>query len=447
MSVNYPDLPNTVFPNSIDTYITYMDEDINSKPYIDQIQTYIANGDFASAQAVMVAHPELQKIIINASVIQKYMDMGIAMERTLSNTVAQIMSLPKYIGDYSTTVPYQMFNCVTKNYIGYMCINPNTPIGTDVSNPTYWVRQSFVGPAGLSLTPFYSYDSTYTYNNVSLVPYGNKFYMSLQNSNLNHQPDTSPDWWKVVFQGATQIITSNSQPTGLDSTQYWYQTNSTDNSFKVMESNGNNSFAQKMPESNANFIKCNDATSVQSFVNQKAQANGLASLDSTGKLVQMPTPIQVGAVQGNTKAWVATAAEWDGANLTYTLTIPGFIYSDGCTITFKAPSAPPSSSASLHEWCSVKINDIYYFLRTIAGNALSGTEWIANAEITVTLSPISIPLSTGDNRGTAFVEISNYADYASNVVASTTAGLRNIVIHSTASSTYLGDNVIELVTG
>ena len=132
MSVNYPDLPNTVFPNSIDTYITYLDITNETKAYVDQYYSYINSGDFNSANNVLTNHPELLRTIVNASTLQKLMDMGIATERTVSDTVIQIMSLPKYIGIYDSTIKYNMFNCVTKNYVGYMCINPDTPKGTDV---------------------------------------------------------------------------------------------------------------------------------------------------------------------------------------------------------------------------------------------------------------------------------------------------------------------------
>lgn len=154
---------------------------------------------------------------------------------------------------------------------------------------------------------------------------------------------------------------------------------------------------------------------------------------------------QVGAVQGNTKAWVATAATWDSANLLYILTIPGFVYSDGSPVTFKAPAAPPGSSVNLHEWCSIVINSTYYFLRTTLGNALSGTEWVANAEVTVILSPVSFPLSTGNNRGTAFVGLSNYADKASGTQPLTTAALRNAMVSQARASSFLGVGVVNLV--
>ncbi len=170
-----------------------------------------------------------------------------------------------------------------------------------------------------------------------------------------------------------------------------------------------------------------------------------AMADVDNKILWVWPSAPSGSVQGNTKAWIATAVVWDPTNLLYTLTIPGFVYSDGCTITFKAPAAPPGSSVSLHEWCSIVINSTYYFLRTIAGKSLSGAEWIANAEITVTLSPISLPLSTSSNRGTAFVGISNYAEFASGTQPLTTAALRNAMVSQSRASSFLGVGVVNLV--
>ena len=100
------------------------------------------------------------------------------------------------------------------------------------------------------------------------------------------------------------------------------------------------------------------------------------------------TPEQIGAVQGNTKAWVATEVSTSLFADQWKLTIPNFAFSEGCQVTFKAP-LDAAINYSTMEYFRININsddDNGYVFRTLNHEILTGDEWHKGAMITVILS-------------------------------------------------------------
>ena len=108
------------------------------------------------------------------------------------------------------------------------------------------------------------------------------------------------------------------------------------------------------------------------------------------------TPEQIGAVQGNTKAWVATEVGSVDSDYGFVLTIPGFVFSEGCQVTFRAPR-PPIPSPFTAIW----INDKRYVLMTLNKEFMTGDEWQTDVTVTCTLSSVLIYHDNGEV-GTAF---------------------------------------------
>ena len=116
------------------------------------------------------------------------------------------------------------------------------------------------------------------------------------------------------------------------------------------------------------------------------------------------TPEQIGAVQGNTAAWATTDAGIGDAWNTI-LVIPGFEFSEGCQVTFKAPQTPTDSEPVwanriqiFREAGGAVIGE--YALSTLSKEPVSSDAWAVGAMVTVTLS--SEIVGTWSNLPTAF---------------------------------------------
>jgi hypothetical protein len=116
-------------------------------------------------------------------------------------------------------------------------------------------------------------------------------------------------------------------------------------------------------------------------------------------------------VQGNTKAWVATAVTMDDTNHAYVLTVPNFTFSEGCQVTFKVPTLPIED-----QWMHVDVGDKKYALRTTTQEMVTNDAWKVNSFITVTLTQavvIDLGTSRAGRDGTAFFKGGTAADTAS----------------------------------
>ena len=112
-----------------------------------------------------------------------------------------------------------------------------------------------------------------------------------------------------------------------------------------------------------------------------------------------------GAVQGNTKAWVATESIIAGDAWGTRLIIPNFVFSEGCQVTFKAPQPPTDSNPVWANRIVIRRgsdeDDIgEYILSTLTKEPVSSDAWAVGAMVTVTLS--SEVVGTWNGSPTAF---------------------------------------------
>lgn len=129
---------------------------------------------------------------------------------------------------------------------------------------------------------------------------------------------------------------------------------------------------------------------------------GGAAVTKSGTELQFPA-----CVQGNTKAWVATVTtpDPDYPNTGWRLTIPNFVWSEGCMVTFTPTTTPDGN-----QWDNITINNDFsnltFALRTLSHKAIESDSWAVNTTITVNLSSIKIPIDSTTNgnerNGTAF---------------------------------------------
>ena len=72
MSILYPDLPRTTFPNDVDTITSYTDiTSASDLSLVNMIQNYMLQGNFEAAQALLAQNPVLSTKIITADKMNK----------------------------------------------------------------------------------------------------------------------------------------------------------------------------------------------------------------------------------------------------------------------------------------------------------------------------------------------------------------------------------------
>ncbi|CAB1252368.1 protein of unknown function [Ruminococcaceae bacterium BL-6] len=402
MSDRFPQYSLSQFPNSLDSYLIFQDVNISNKPLVDQYYSYINENDFASATQLIEDNPSLKYVIVTANTMQSIYDALMAIETTYSTDVIKtIATCVTSQGEWSSTGSYPIFSIVTSRGKAFMCIKPNCPVGTPVTDVNYWITMTMRGESGSSMSFHESYDSTFPYGIQDCVPFANRLYVSITNDNLGNQPDISPDFWSAVISVPTQTIISKNQPTGQDSNGLWYKTNDTNNSYEVNKSNGDNTYSPLFPTSKASYIKTSDGQTIDTAL--KSNSDLITEHKADTNNPHHTTPEQIGAVQGNTKAWVATEVSSSEVYVTK-LTIPHFEFSEGCTITFKSVITPTdgepvwANRIAIFDETGKQIG--VYVLSTLSKEPVSSDAWAVGAMVTVTLS--SEVVGTWSNLPTAF---------------------------------------------
>ena len=222
MSTTNSDLIN-LFPDSIDPNFLYYEMTATDKTYVDQFYTYMASGDFTSANALFTSYPRLTGLIITSHRMQYHNDEILSLERFyFSDFQKYITTAVKFKGAYSSTVAYEMLNVATYNYKAYMCMSSSCPINTLPTNSTYWVALTLEGISGTGMSFYPSYSTSQAYKLQDCVPYGGILYVCIQ-AHTNQNPSTATTYWSPVITAPKQIVTSASQPSGQNTDELWYE--------------------------------------------------------------------------------------------------------------------------------------------------------------------------------------------------------------------------------
>ena len=205
MGTIYTDL-NSDFPDKVSTMTRVQDVSAAMKPYVDQYYTFYNKGDFDNANAILSAHPELLKMIINAKIFNDLRDEIIATQRTFKDDVeSYIFTVVKNKGFWSSSIKYVKYNVVYYNVntttIPYMAIADDIPIGTVPTNINYWYPLAVKGEqgdSGLGLSPRGVWNESTQYYTNDLVSYNNALWAASQD-NIGYFPnDTSTMWYSVL---------------------------------------------------------------------------------------------------------------------------------------------------------------------------------------------------------------------------------------------------------
>jgi len=222
MSTTNQDLIN-LFPDSLDPNFLYYEMTATDKVQVDQYYTYMASGDFTSANALFTSYPRLIGLIVTSQRMQYHNDEILSLERFyFSDFQKYIATAVKYKGAYNPGAPYSMLNVVTYNYKAYQCFSANCPVGTLPTNATYWVALTLEGISGTGMAFYTTWSNTQTYKLQDCVPYSGILYVCIQ-AHTNQNPSTATSYWSSIITVPKQTLISSSQPSGQGTDELWYE--------------------------------------------------------------------------------------------------------------------------------------------------------------------------------------------------------------------------------
>ena len=206
MSVTYPDLIYTNFPDEFsDTFDYVSDLSAEQMALANQYKLYLTYNDLDAARKLLADNPSLNSTMINAEKINKLIDAIKATQRLYKNDVqSYLINLVKYKGSYSNTTIYNKYDVVTQTINGktmaYMCLIPTTA-GIQPTNTSYWVaitQQGERGVDGLGLTYGGNYVNNYAYPQYSMVAYNNALWASMEDI-MGVEPSEDSNVWEKIM--------------------------------------------------------------------------------------------------------------------------------------------------------------------------------------------------------------------------------------------------------
>lgn len=243
MSVLYPDLDFTSYPDSLDNIALKSNITSNAEAsLVAQIQAYILAGNFSAASSLMADNPVLATKIFSANDYNQLRDALLALERFYKSDIVTYINEKQeawlsrinqfsYRGVYNVTTQYYVNNIVEYTVPSgtflYICtVQPSS--GVLPTDTNYWRILTLKGERGLSgdgLSFAWTWDAHTEYNLNDVVVYNNKWWASTQVQTGNTPQENSP-YWKEILTAlpAIQIPVQAEEPTGQSIGDQWYKT-------------------------------------------------------------------------------------------------------------------------------------------------------------------------------------------------------------------------------
>ena len=240
MSDTYKQFPNTLFPDSIQTFTNFLNITASDAQLIQQYQTAIQSGDLETAQNIYAQIPNGSQKIINAQKLNTIINTCEALENFYKTDVQpyvenkqvewqNIIDLFGYKGAYNPTTTYSKNNFVTYTYNGvnyvYIAVT-NPPLGTDPTNTTYWRVLSVRGEKGNSgegLSFLGEWDSTVHYTTQNVVTYGNYVWASIEANNNQVPAEGSQYWVNIGTIKPREIPVQEGTPSQQETGDLWFR--------------------------------------------------------------------------------------------------------------------------------------------------------------------------------------------------------------------------------
>lgn len=241
MSNRYNDLSLTSFPESVDTFKTFLNieatDGANIKGYVDAMQA----GDQVLATQYLAQIPSATQKIIQATDLNKLTEAVLAVERFYSSDISadieqrqtewkQLVDNFGYIGVWTSSNAYKKNNLVSYT-IGsktniYVAVQ-DVPSGVTPTNGNYWrvmTQSGKQGISGIGLAYRAEWNAVEDYQKDNAVTYDGALWQSLVENN-NVQPGTNDAIWKLIMPYAVTVYpVQDTQPVAQNNGELWFDT-------------------------------------------------------------------------------------------------------------------------------------------------------------------------------------------------------------------------------
>ena len=240
MSVTYPSLQFTTFPEQVQTFVTMLNMTIADAPAVKGYQQAMEAGNNTLAQQYYNQITNADQKFIDATKMNRLMDTCVALQKFYKTDIEPYIQSQQsiwgnrinqfnYVGDYSASTFYAITNFVTYTATGvsniYICFKV-PPICTAPTNTTYWRKlsiQGLQGPSGENLSFRYAWDSGEVYYPEDVVVYDNVVWGCLV-QNSNQTPQSGSTYWRSIYSPQQVVYPFSAQePTNMQEGYLWFK--------------------------------------------------------------------------------------------------------------------------------------------------------------------------------------------------------------------------------
>jgi len=311
LSVEYPFLYKTNFPNQVDKDVEWKDPSAAEIPFVNQYNTCVAQGDLIGAIGVLDANPSLYDCIINADKLKQLHHAILAVQHYFYDSVLEkIYRIGNQKGDWDARMSsdaedeslrldkfdvvrypvdgilqyFLVYNEVSAGEIpteseNYMQISMKGDKG-DKGDPGYTPQKGidyfdgytpvkgvdyYDGDNGLGFSPCGNWVDNRTYNQYSLVSHNGKMWYSLVETTGEEPNDDSTVWAEVPISIQTAVGTDI--PDNLESGGLWMHLQD-DGHVQIKTQNSDGTYSVLYPETYASYVKDASGKNLQNWICQ-----------------------------------------------------------------------------------------------------------------------------------------------------------------------------------
>ena len=204
MSETYINLPNTNFPDSIDSFPSKNNPTTEAMELINRYKKIEMGVGSGLTELTPTELNSIKEYVFTASDYNKLRDAILAIETYyMTNVQESITNLAQNKGAWVTNTSYKTFNFVTDSTgVLYICIKQNTSSSTNApgtnGGATYWKPLYITGELGTRWKGVYSASADYIVPD--MVVYSGKIYVAKSSTTFNGQtPSSSSSYWDEVL--------------------------------------------------------------------------------------------------------------------------------------------------------------------------------------------------------------------------------------------------------
>ncbi len=251
MSVTYPDLTLTNFPENIDQFISWLDIVSTDGVLVKQYQDALKQGNMVLARQTLEQIPEYKRKILTANSLNQITQAMLALERfyitdigpyveNLQQTWEDTVEAFSYKGVWANNIVYEKNNLVSYVSAGFNLIYlaiENPPKGTTPDNLQYWrvlTVRGIRGNSGAGFSYCFEWQAGTTYTDHDAVTHNGGLWLA-QKTSTNIEPGTDNSYWK---QTTSTILTTypitEIEPTNQKAGDLWFNTQNSPTSYKYL---------------------------------------------------------------------------------------------------------------------------------------------------------------------------------------------------------------------